>query len=130
MVPTLRRPRLPFRRALRRAIYRGWKNGNITPEQAYLLYDILNGSNNGGRYRRKPELLLEAERVCRQELVVHDSESAETGDIDWAHWIDLIVTWLPLVIKVLLVVLKFEKAPANEPSESSKITIPPVDTGA
>jgi hypothetical protein len=74
--------------------------------------------------------LQEAERVCRQELRIYDAESAETGDIDWAHWIDLIVTWLPIILKILLIVLKFEKPPENEPSESSKITIPPVDTGA
>jgi hypothetical protein len=126
MVPVIKRPRLIFRLALRRAIHIGWKRGKITSPEAYLLYDVLNGSKRGGRYYRRPELLMECEKACRKELVAHDPESAASGDVDWGHWIDLLVEWLPIIIKVILTLLVFVEPPANEPSESSKITIPPI----
>jgi len=126
MVPSIKRPRLIFRLALRRAIHIGWKRGKITSPEAYLLYDVLNGSKRGGRYYKRPELLAEAEKACRKELVVYDTESAETGDIDWGKWIDLLIEWLPIIIKAILTLLVFVGPPQNEPSESSKITIPPI----
>ena len=129
MKPILKRPRLVFRRALHRAIRLGWRAGKITAPEAYLLYDVVNGSKKGGRYYGRPDLLVEAERTARQELHIHDAESAETGDVDWAAWLDLLVEWLPLIIKVLLTLLAFAEPPPVEPSESSKIVTPPVDRG-
>jgi hypothetical protein len=125
MRPTIKR-RVPliFRRALRRAIWRAWKDGKISGADAYLLYDVVQGSQRGGRFYKKPELLTESEKECRKRLEIHDPESALTGDIDWSHWIDLLVEWLPVIIKIVLTLLAFAEPPANEPSESSKITPP------
>lgn len=113
-----------FRIALRRATYRAWRDRKITPEQAYLIYDVLDGSKKGGRYYTKPQLLTEAEKAIRKELVVYDSVAAETGDVDWANWIDLLVDWLPIVIKVFLTILAFVEPPPSEPSDSNKIRLP------
>lgn len=125
MQPILkRRAPLIFRRALRRAIWRAWKDGKITGPDAYLLYDVVQGSQRGGRFYKKPELLAECEKECRKRLQIYDAESAETGDIDWGHWIDLLVEWLPVIIRIVLMLLAFAEPPANEPSESSKITPP------
>jgi len=117
----IRRPALIFRRALRRAIWRGWRNGHINGSDAYLLYDIVQGSQRGGRYYMNP-IMSRIEDRCREELLAYDPESATTGDIDWSHWIDLIVTWLPIIIKIALLFLQYDKPPADEPSESSKVS--------
>ena len=126
MSKTFLRQRVPilFRIALRRAVYRGWKDGKITAPEAYLMYDVLQGSRRGGRFYKKPELLIEAEKECRKRLEIYDAESAQTGDVDWGHWIDLLVEWMPVIIKIMLMLLAFAEPPANEPSESSAITPP------
>lgn len=124
-----KRPPLIFRRALHRAIRLGWRAGKITASEAYLLYDVVNGSKKGGRYYGRPDLLAKAEETCREQLHVYDAESSETGDVDWAAWLDLIVEWLPVILKVLLTLLAFAEPPKVEPSESSKIVTPPVDRG-
>lgn len=129
MQPVSRRVPLVFRKALRRAVYSAWRQNKITGSDAYVLLDVIQGSQRGGRYYRKPHLMVDAEQHCRKELVVHDAESAETGDIDWGHWIDLLVEWLPVILKIFLTILVFAEPPANEPSESSKITPPFVDEG-
>jgi hypothetical protein len=110
------RPPLNFRKALRRAIFGAWRQGKITSAEAYVLLDVLHGSQRGGRYYKKPQMMIEAENYCRKELLIYDAESAETGDIDWGNWIDLLIEWLPAILKIFLLLLGIMEPPPHEPA--------------
>lgn len=107
-MPPLRR--LLFRRALKRAIKIGLEQGVINESDKYVL-DLALQRPRRWRNGEPIDLIKTAEETAKTQLFEAEGPNAfaEDGGIDWAYWIDLLVTWLPIIIKTILLLMVFMK---------------------
>ncbi len=113
---------LKFRTALMRAAQQGYHEGKLTGAECYCLMDIarrpIRFTNR--KVLRKESALNLAEKVAQEKLKFHDPDGAVSGDIDWAHWIDLLIEWGPAIIRAVLLVLAFFEEPQNARGEKRR----------
>jgi hypothetical protein len=101
-----RKPRLVFRVALRHAIRMSHEAGEISDAEAKLMSEFIRNPNRLDRQGKPVNLMEIAEHTCKSKL--RDAEGDEAlavGDIDWGHWLDLLKTWLPIIIQILIAVV-------------------------
>lgn len=105
---------LKFRSALMRAAKQGYHEGKLSAAECYCLMDI---SRRPIRILNRKRLVKESALKVGEELAVaklkmYDPDGVVSGDIDWSHWIDLLIEWGPAIIRaVLLVIVFFEEPP-------------------